>query len=57
MGGMTRTHERHMRSTMSSILLTIAFGVVGLVLSYGFFIPTGLSMFRLIAAIGMMIGY
>jgi hypothetical protein len=42
---------------MSSILLTIAFGVVGLVLSYGFLIPTGLSMFRLIAAIGMMIGY
>ena len=38
-------------------MLTIAFGVVGLVLSYGFFIPTGLSMFRLIAAIGMMIGY
>jgi drug/metabolite transporter (DMT)-like permease len=38
-------------------MLTIVFGVVGLVLSYGFFIPPELSMFRLIAAIGMMVGY
>jgi len=37
--------------------LTIVFGIVGLVLSYGFFIPPELSMFRLIAAIGMMAGY
>jgi drug/metabolite transporter (DMT)-like permease len=39
-----------------NLLLTIVFGVVGLVLSYGFFIPPELSMFRLIAAIGMMVG-
>ena len=40
-----------------NLLLTIVFGVVGLVLSYGFFIPPEVSMFRLIAAIGMMVGY
>ena len=40
-----------------NLLLTILFGVVGLVLSYGFFIPPELSMFRLIATIGMMVGY
>jgi hypothetical protein len=40
-----------------NLLLTIVFGVVGLVLSYVFFIPPELSMFRLIAAIGMMVGY
>jgi drug/metabolite transporter (DMT)-like permease len=40
-----------------NLMLTIVFGVVGLALSYGFFIPPELSMFRLIAAIGMMIGY
>jgi hypothetical protein len=40
-----------------NLLLTIVFGVVGLVLSYGFFIPQELSMFRLIAAIGVMVGY
>ena len=39
------------------LLLAIVFGVVGLVLSYGFFIPPELSMFRLIAAIGVMVGY
>jgi drug/metabolite transporter (DMT)-like permease len=44
------------RKTMN-LLLTIVFGVVGLVLSYGFFIPPELSMFRLIALIGMMVGY
>jgi len=40
-----------------NLLPTIVFGVVGLVLSYEFFIPPELSMFRLIAAIGMMVGY
>jgi drug/metabolite transporter (DMT)-like permease len=40
-----------------NLLLTIVFGIVGLVLTYGFFIPPEHSMFRLIAAIGMMIGY
>ena len=40
-----------------NLLRTIVFGLVGLVLSYGFFIPPELSMFRLIAAIGMMVGY
>jgi drug/metabolite transporter (DMT)-like permease len=40
-----------------NLLVTIVFGVVGLVLSYGFFIPPELSMFRLIAVIGMMVGY
>jgi drug/metabolite transporter (DMT)-like permease len=40
-----------------NLLRTMVFGLVGLVLSYGFFIPPELSMFRLIAAIGMMVGY
>jgi drug/metabolite transporter (DMT)-like permease len=40
-----------------NLLLTVVFGVVGLVLSYGFFIPQELTMLRLIAAIGMMVGY
>ena len=40
-----------------NLLLTSVFGVIGLVLSYGFFIPPELSMLRLIAAIGMMVGY
>jgi hypothetical protein len=40
-----------------NLLLTIVSGVVGLVLSYGFFIPPELSIFRLIAAIGMIVGY
>jgi hypothetical protein len=40
-----------------NLLLTIVFGVVGILLSYGFFIPPQLSMFRLIAAVGMMVGY
>jgi len=40
-----------------NLLLTIVVGVVGFVLSYGFFIPPELSMFRLIAAIGVMVGY
>ena len=40
-----------------NLLLTIVFGIVGLVLTYGFFIPPEHSMFRLIAAIGMMVGY
>jgi hypothetical protein len=40
-----------------NFLLTIVFGVVGFVLSYAFFIPPELSMLRLIAAIGIMVGY
>jgi hypothetical protein len=40
-----------------NLLLTIVFGVVGLVLSYGFFIPPELLTFRFIAAIAMMVGY
>jgi drug/metabolite transporter (DMT)-like permease len=40
-----------------NLLLTIVFGVVGFALSYGFFIPPELSILRLIAAIGMMVGY
>jgi drug/metabolite transporter (DMT)-like permease len=40
-----------------NLLLTIVVGAVGLLLSYAFFIPPELSMFRLIAAIGMMVGY
>jgi drug/metabolite transporter (DMT)-like permease len=40
-----------------NLLLTIVFGVVGFVLSYGFYIPLEFSMLRLIAAIGMMVGY
>ena len=40
-----------------NLVLTIVFGLVGLVLSYAFFIPSDLSIFRLIAAIGMMVGY
>ncbi len=40
-----------------NFLLTIVFGVVGFALSYAFFIPSELSMLRLIAAIGVMVGY
>ncbi|HEY7246696.1 MAG TPA: hypothetical protein VH678_22720 [Xanthobacteraceae bacterium] len=40
-----------------NLLLTIVVGVVGLVLSYGFVIPSEHSIFRLTAAIGMMVGY
>ena len=40
-----------------NLLRTIVFGVFGLVLSYGFFIPPELSIFRLISAIGVMVGY
>ena len=40
-----------------NLMLTILFGVVGLVLSYGFFIPPELSMLRHIAAVGVMVGY
>lgn len=42
---------------LKNFSLTVLFGVIGLILSYGFFIPPELSMFRLIAAIGMMVGY
>jgi drug/metabolite transporter (DMT)-like permease len=44
-------------SARTNFLLTIVFGVVGFVLSYAFFIPPELSMLRLIAAIGVMVGY
>ncbi|MDE2469000.1 MAG: hypothetical protein KGL35_09740 [Bradyrhizobium sp.] len=40
-----------------NLLLTIAFGVVGLVLSYGFSVPADVSAFRLIAAVGVMVGF
>ncbi|ABE61295.1 conserved hypothetical protein [Nitrobacter hamburgensis X14] len=40
-----------------NLMLTIVFGVAGLVLSFGFFVPSELSMFRLIAAVGVMVGY
>ena len=40
-----------------NLLRTIVFGVLGLVLSFGFFIPPELSIFRFIAAIGVMVGY
>ena len=40
-----------------NLVLTIVFGLVALVLSYAFFIPPELSIFRLIAAIGMVVGY
>jgi hypothetical protein len=40
-----------------NLVLTIVFGLVGLLLSYAFFIPSDLSIFRLVAAIGMMVGY
>lgn len=40
-----------------NLLLTIAFGVAGLVLSYGFSVPTEPSAFRLIAAVVVMVGY
>ena len=40
-----------------NLLLTVVIGVAGLVLSYGFFIPPGLSIFRVIAASAMMVGY
>ena len=40
-----------------NVLLTIAFGVVGLVLSYGFSVPSEPSAFRLVAAVGVMVGY
>lgn len=38
-------------------LLTIAFGVAGLVLSYGFSVPPEPPAFRLIAAVAVMVGY
>jgi hypothetical protein len=40
-----------------NLMLTIVFGVVGLVLSYGFSVPSEPSTFRLIAAAGVMVGY
>ncbi|GAB1717489.1 MAG: hypothetical protein NTAFB05_25310 [Nitrobacter sp.] len=38
-------------------MLTIAFGVIALVLSFGFPVPQEFSAFRLIAAFGVMVGY
>ncbi|MBN9146821.1 MULTISPECIES: hypothetical protein [unclassified Nitrobacter] len=38
-------------------MLTIIFGVVGLVLSFGFSVPPELSMLRLVAPVGVMAGY
>ena len=40
-----------------NLVLTIVFGVVGLVLSYGFSVPPAPSTFRLIAAAGVMVGF
>ena len=40
-----------------NLLLTLVFGVVGLVLSYGFSVPPAPSTFRLIAAAGVMVGF
>jgi hypothetical protein len=40
-----------------NLTLTGVFGLIGLVLSYGFFVPPELSAFRLIAPIGVMAGY
>jgi hypothetical protein len=40
-----------------NVVLTIIFGLVGLVLSYAFFIPPEISIFRLLAPIGMMAGH
>jgi hypothetical protein len=40
-----------------NLMLTIIFGIVGLVLSFGFFVPPEHSMFRLIAAVGVMVGF
>lgn len=41
---------------MNSIL-TIIFGVAGLVLSFGFSVPPDHSLLRLTAAVGVMVGY
>jgi drug/metabolite transporter (DMT)-like permease len=40
-----------------NLMLTIVFGVVGLVLSFGFSVPPEPSTFRLIAAAGVMVGF
>lgn len=40
-----------------NLMLTGVFGLIGFVLSYGFFVPPELSAFRLIAPIGVMAGY
>jgi hypothetical protein len=39
-----------------NLVLTGVFGLVGLVLSYGFFVPE-LSAFRLLAPVGVVVGY
>jgi drug/metabolite transporter (DMT)-like permease len=48
---------RRLAPETMNLILTIVFGVVGLILSYGFFIPPELSMIRVIAAGGLMVGY
>jgi drug/metabolite transporter (DMT)-like permease len=40
-----------------NLMLTIAFGVIALVLSFGFPVPQEFSAFRLIAALGVIVGY
>ncbi len=40
-----------------NLMLTGVFGLVGLILSYGFSVPPELSAFRLIAPVGVMAGY
>ena len=40
-----------------NLMLTIAFGVIALVLSLGFPVPQESSAFRLIAALGVIVGY
>jgi drug/metabolite transporter (DMT)-like permease len=40
-----------------NLMLTIIFGVVGLVLSFGFPVPPELSVLRLVAPVGVMAGY
>jgi hypothetical protein len=40
-----------------NLILTIVFGVVGLVLSFGFSVPPDHSVLRLVAPVGVMVGY
>jgi hypothetical protein len=41
----------------NELMLTIVFGVVGLVLSFGFSVPPEFSVLRLVAPVGVMAGY
>lgn len=47
--------DKSTQETMN-LMLTGVFGLVGFVLSYGFFVPE-LSAFRLLAPVGVMVGY